>query len=73
MSSDLALMLSVGAGVIALIYGGISIKWILAQSAGNERMQRNRRRDPGRRQRLPEPSVHSDWNRRRRADRRAVA
>jgi K(+)-stimulated pyrophosphate-energized sodium pump len=39
MSSDLALMLSVGAGVIALIYGAISIKWILAQSAGNERMQ----------------------------------
>ncbi len=39
MSSDLALMLSVGAGVIALIYGAISSKWILAQSAGNERMQ----------------------------------
>jgi len=39
MSSDLALMLSVGAGVIALIYGGISIKWILAQSDGNERMR----------------------------------
>jgi K(+)-stimulated pyrophosphate-energized sodium pump len=32
-------MLSVGAGFIALIYGAISIKWILAQSAGNERMQ----------------------------------
>jgi K(+)-stimulated pyrophosphate-energized sodium pump len=39
MSSDLALMLSVGAGVIALVYGGLSAKWILAQSAGNERMQ----------------------------------
>ena len=39
MSSDLALMLSVGAGVIALIYGAISSKWILAQPAGNERMQ----------------------------------
>ena len=39
MSSDLALMLSVGAGVIALIYGAISSKWILALSAGNERMQ----------------------------------
>jgi len=39
MSSDLALMLSVGAGVIALVYGGFSAKWILAQSAGNERMQ----------------------------------
>ena len=32
MSSDLALMLSVGAGVIALIYGAFSTKWILAQS-----------------------------------------
>jgi K(+)-stimulated pyrophosphate-energized sodium pump len=39
MSSDLALMLSVGAGLIALVYGAISVKWILAQSAGNERMQ----------------------------------
>ncbi|TDJ45522.1 MAG: sodium-translocating pyrophosphatase [Gammaproteobacteria bacterium] len=39
MSSDLALMLSVCAGVIALIYGAISTKWILAQPAGNERMQ----------------------------------
>jgi len=39
MSSELALLLSVGAGVIALIYGALSIKWILAQPAGNERMQ----------------------------------
>ena len=39
MSSDLALMLSVGAGLIALAYGAISVKWILAQPAGNERMQ----------------------------------
>jgi len=39
MSSDLALMLSVGAGVVALVYGALSIKWILTQSAGNERMQ----------------------------------
>jgi K(+)-stimulated pyrophosphate-energized sodium pump len=39
MSSDLALTLSVGAGAIALLYGGWSIKWILAQSAGNDRMQ----------------------------------
>jgi K(+)-stimulated pyrophosphate-energized sodium pump len=39
MSSDLALMLSVGAGLIALVYGAVSVKWILAQSAGNERMQ----------------------------------
>jgi K(+)-stimulated pyrophosphate-energized sodium pump len=39
MSSDIALLLSVGAGFVALIYGAISTKWILAQSAGNERMQ----------------------------------
>jgi K(+)-stimulated pyrophosphate-energized sodium pump len=39
MSSDLALALSVGAGIIALIYGAVSIKWIVSQSAGNERMQ----------------------------------
>ncbi len=39
MSSSIALMLSVGAGFIALIYGALSIKWILAQPAGNERMQ----------------------------------
>jgi len=39
MSSDIALLLSIGAGLIALIYGAISIKWILAQPAGNERMQ----------------------------------
>jgi K(+)-stimulated pyrophosphate-energized sodium pump len=34
-----ALPLSVGAGLIALIYGALSIKWILGKSAGNERMQ----------------------------------
>ncbi|MDH3739362.1 MAG: sodium-translocating pyrophosphatase [Alphaproteobacteria bacterium] len=39
MSSSTALLLSVGAGLIALIYGALSIRWILAQSPGNERMQ----------------------------------
>jgi len=39
MSSDIALLLSVGAGFVALIYGAISTKWILAQPAGNERMK----------------------------------
>jgi K(+)-stimulated pyrophosphate-energized sodium pump len=39
MSSGTVLLLSVGAGILALIYGALSIKWILAQSAGNERMQ----------------------------------
>ncbi len=39
MSSNSALLLSVGAGLIALIYGGFSVRWILAQPAGNARMQ----------------------------------
>ena len=39
MSSDSALLLSIVAGIIALVYGGLSVKWILAQPAGNERMQ----------------------------------
>ncbi len=39
MSSNLALLLSVAAGLIALAYGAWSVRWILAQPAGNERMQ----------------------------------
>ncbi len=39
MTSNLALLLSVGAGLIALIYGAFSIRWILSQPAGNPRMQ----------------------------------
>ncbi|MDJ0927609.1 MAG: sodium-translocating pyrophosphatase [Gammaproteobacteria bacterium] len=39
MSTNVALLLSVGAGLLALIYGALSIRWILAQPAGNERMQ----------------------------------
>jgi K(+)-stimulated pyrophosphate-energized sodium pump len=34
-----ALWLCLGASVLALLYGLISVKWILAQSAGTERMQ----------------------------------
>ncbi|MFL2545788.1 MAG: sodium-translocating pyrophosphatase [Candidatus Rariloculaceae bacterium] len=34
-----ALWLCIGASVLALLYGLISVKWILGQSAGNERMQ----------------------------------
>ncbi|MDJ0940188.1 MAG: sodium-translocating pyrophosphatase [Woeseiaceae bacterium] len=39
MSNELALWLSIGAGVLAILYGVISRQWILKQPAGNERMQ----------------------------------
>ena len=34
-----ALSLAIGAGVVAIIYGLLMTRWIVAQSAGNERMQ----------------------------------
>jgi len=39
MSNELALWLAVGAGVLAVLYGLLSTRWILSQSAGNDRMQ----------------------------------
>jgi K(+)-stimulated pyrophosphate-energized sodium pump len=39
MSNELALWLSIGAGVAAILFGLISRGWILKQSAGTERMQ----------------------------------
>jgi K(+)-stimulated pyrophosphate-energized sodium pump len=39
LSLTAALWLSLGAAVLAIVYGLISAKWILAQSAGTERMQ----------------------------------
>src|SRR5690606_14140745 len=35
----LALWLSLGAAVLAVLYGLYSTRWVLAQSAGTERMQ----------------------------------
>src|SRR5262245_51710329 len=39
MSLDNALWLAIAAGVVAIVYGVISMRWILAQPAGNPRMQ----------------------------------
>src|SRR5450432_3676237 len=39
MTLDCALWLSIAAGVVAILYGVISVRWILAQPAGNSRMQ----------------------------------
>ncbi|MFO1378257.1 MAG: sodium-translocating pyrophosphatase [Steroidobacteraceae bacterium] len=39
MTTDIALWLAIGAGVLAILYGLMSVSWINAQSPGNERMQ----------------------------------
>jgi K(+)-stimulated pyrophosphate-energized sodium pump len=39
MTNEIALWLAVGAGVLAILYGVISVRWILRQPAGNDRMQ----------------------------------
>jgi len=39
MSNDFALLLAIGAGVLAVLYGLISTQWVLKQPAGNDRMQ----------------------------------
>ena len=38
-TDSLALWLAMGAGVIAVAYGLISVRWVIAQPAGNESMQ----------------------------------
>ena len=39
MTLDSALWLAIAAGVVAILFGVISVRWILAQPAGNPRMQ----------------------------------
>src|ERR1700736_2344107 len=39
MTLDCALWLAIAAGVVAILYGVISVRWILAQPAGSPRMQ----------------------------------
>jgi len=39
MFNEFALWIAIGAGVLAILYGVFSVRWILKQPAGNERMQ----------------------------------
>jgi K(+)-stimulated pyrophosphate-energized sodium pump len=39
MTLDFALWLGIAAGVVAILYGVVSVRWILKQPAGNPRMQ----------------------------------
>ncbi len=39
MTLECALLVAIAAGVVAIVYGLVSVRWILAQPAGNARMQ----------------------------------
>jgi K(+)-stimulated pyrophosphate-energized sodium pump len=39
MSNELALWLTLGSAILAILYGLFASRWVLAQPAGNEKMQ----------------------------------
>ena len=39
MSVGTALLLALGSAILAIVYGAVSVGWILAKPAGNDRMQ----------------------------------
>ena len=57
MTAQTAIAAGLIGGALAVIYGVALTFWVLAQPAGNERMQRDRRRDPRRRHGVPAAAV----------------
>ncbi len=51
-------MFALFCAIAAILYGVISIKWILGLSTGSEKMQQHRRCHSGRRIGLSEPAIH---------------
>ena len=39
MSEGTALLLALGSAILAIVYGAVSVGWVLAKPAGNDRMQ----------------------------------